>query len=319
MPMPDGSSDVLAAVLQSQLDEQRRERRSRMRWRFGLIALAVVGGIALFGGNAAPGPTAHAHVAVLSLSGVIMAGGDIEADRSIEAFRRAFKNPQAKAIVLRINSPGGSAVQSAIIHDEIRRIRGSDTRPVYAVIEDFGASGGYYIAAAADKIYAHPSSLVGSIGVRLDGFGFTELMKKAGVERRLLTAGDNKAMLDPFLPEDAQQKARMKALLASVHEEFVMAVRSSRKDRLSNNPEVVSGMVYTGRQAKTLGLIDDFRTIDQLVQEDLEQDDWVEYAEPPSLAERLGKQFGASLGSQMGAALRSTLESFASQGPSHRN
>ncbi len=312
--LPPTPSDALAAVLQAQLDEQRQARRSRVRWRIFSMTVFLILGVLMFGGIAPPSAQDDPHVAVVSMSGMIVAGGDIDAESSVQAFRRAIDNPKATAIVLRINSPGGSAVQSAIIHDELRRLRGKDSRPVYAVIEDLGASGGYYIAAAADKIYAHPSSLVGSIGVRLDGFGFTEIMKKAGVERRLLTSGENKAMLDPFLPEDPKQKARMEALLASVHEEFIAAVRESRKDRLSTKPEVLSGMVYTGRQAKEVGLVDDFRTLEQLVEEDLGQKVWLEYAVPRSLAELLGRQLGASMAQQLETVVRSVLRDWLGTG-----
>jgi protease-4 len=197
------------------------------------------------------------HTALVELSGVIADDSDAEADLVAGGLRAAFEDEGTVGVILRINSPGGSPVQSRYIYDEIRRLRGLHPDiPLYAVIVDVGASGGYYVAAAADRIYAAESSLVGSIGVRMDGFGLVEAIDKLGIERRLLTAGEDKGMLDPFLPVDETQQAHVQGLLEEIHRQFIDAVRDGRGDRLKDDPKIFSGLIWTGEQGVELGLVD---------------------------------------------------------------
>lgn len=313
-PSTESSASELVATLrlvESLVAEQQAERRRLRRFAFFRLVLVamVVAWLAwaLIPTDDTPSPVSEPHVGLIQLEGMILPGGDISADLALEALRTAMKATGLQALVLRINSPGGSATQAALIFGEIRRLKAK--RPevrVYAVIEDLGASGGYYIAAAADEILAHPSSLVGSIGVRLDGFGFTELMNKLGVERRLLTAGENKAPLDPFLPVDAKQKAQMTALLAEIHQQFIGDVKAGRGDRLKPNPEVFSGMIFSGQRAVALGLVDRLGTLPALLEDDLSAESVVDYTSRKSFPEALAERFGLSVGAGLFQALMSS-------------
>lgn len=310
---PDSSSSDLATALQlldrlvsEQQAERRRARRSGLLRLAAALAFLVLLAWLLVPSSDEPSPVSEAHVGVIQLEGMILPGGDINADLTVESLRAAMKATGLQALVLKINSPGGSATQAALIFDEIRRLKAK--RPevkIYAVIEDLGASGGYYIAAAADEILAHPSSLVGSIGVRLDGFGFTELMKKLGIERRLLTAGENKAPLDPFMPVDQKQQAQMAALLAEIHEQFIADVKKGRGDRLKSDPTIFSGMVFSGQQALTLGLVDRLGSLPFLLEDELAIDSVVDYTSRQSLPEALAERFGLSVGTGLFQAMTS--------------
>jgi protease-4 len=237
------------------------------------------------------------HTALIEVDGVLDLGGEIQADDIIQGLRDAFDADGSKGVILRINSPGGSPVQAAEIYEEIRRLRKlHPDKPVHAVVSDICASGGYYIAAAADKIYANPSSLVGSIGVLMDGFGFTETMNKLGVERRLLTAGEHKGMLDPFSPVDEKEQAHVQKMLDQVHEQFIRAVREGRGKRLAESPELFSGLIWSGEEAKKLGLVDDFGSADFVAREVIGAEDLMDYTPAPDYFDRLAKQIG------MGAA-----------------
>jgi len=197
--------------------------------------------------------------------------------------------------VLRINSPGGSPVQAQNIYDEMRRLRTKYPNiPLYAVVEDICASGGYYVAAAADKIYVTRSSIVGSIGVRMDSFGVTGLMDKLGVERRLLTAGKNKGFLDPFLPEDAKQKEFAQAMLDEIHQQFIGDVRQGRGKRLKETPDMFSGLIWTGQQSVDLGLADGFGTLEYVARDVIKADEIVDYTQKENIAEKFARRFGAS-------------------------
>jgi protease-4 len=198
-------------------------------------------------------------------------------------------------IVLRINSPGGSPVQAGIINDEIRRLRAEHPEtPLYAVVEDVCASGGYYVAVAADRIYVNKASLVGSIGVLMDGFGFTGTMEKLGVDRRLLTAGSNKGFLDPFSPQNDEQKAFAQTMLDEIHRQFIEVVRSGRGDRLKETPETFSGLVWTGEQSVRMGLADDFGSVDSIARDVIKAEKVLDYSAKDNIAERFAKRFGAS-------------------------
>lgn len=239
------------------------------------------------------------------MTGVIEADGDVDALQVSEALRAAFEAPDAVGVLLRMNSPGGSPVQSGIIYDEIRRLKALyPDKPLVAVVEDVAASGGYYVAAAADTIYVNQASIVGSIGVRLDGFGLTEAMKKLGIERRLLTAGTNKAMLDPFLPQDPKHQRATQQMLDDVHQQFISAVQAGRKDRLKSDPDVLSGMVYTGTRGIELGLADGLGSVASVARDVIKAEEIIDYSHQLSVAERVAKRFGAATGETLLRAMR---------------
>ena len=279
------------------LAERRRGRRWNLFFRLAWLTLAALVVAVLWQDRLAPLAGEEAHTALVEVDGVLDLGGDINADDVIQGLRDAFDADAAKGVILRINSPGGSPVQAAEIYEEIRRLRKlHPDKPVHAVVSDICASGGYYIAAAADKIYANPSSLVGSIGVLMDGFGFTETMNKLGIERRLLTAGEHKGLLDPFSPVKPEEQAHIQKMLDQVHAQFVRAVREGRGNRLAENPDLFSGLIWSGEEAKKLGLVDDFGSADRVAREVIGAEDLVDYTPLPDYLDRLARQLG------MGAA-----------------
>jgi protease-4 len=241
------------------------------------------------------------HTALIEIAGVIEAGGEVNADSVITSLSDAYESNGTKGIILRINSPGGSPVQSGIIFDEIKRQRKlHPSIPVYAVIEDICASGGYYIAVAADKIYVDKASIVGSIGVLMDGYGFTEVMQKVGVERRLLTAGDNKAMLDPFSPVNPKHQQLAQAMLNQIHEQFKTVVRRGRGNRLVEDSETFSGLFWSGEQSIKIGLADAFGSADYVAREVIKQEEIVDYSYQDSVVDRFAKRLGASMAKSIG-------------------
>jgi protease-4 len=245
------------------------------------------------------------HTALIEVAGVIEADGEVNADSFIGSLHDAYEDKHTKGIILRINSPGGSPVQAGIINDEIeRQKRLHPTIPVYAVVEDICASGGYYIAAAADRIYVDKASIVGSIGVLMDGFGFTGLMEKLGVERRLMTAGENKGILDPFSPVSEKQKQFAQGMLDAIHQQFISVVRAGRGNRLKETPEMFSGLFWTGDQAVQLGLADQLANLDYVAREVVKAEELIDYTHRDNVAERLVKRFGASVGQAIAASLR---------------
>lgn len=252
--------------------------------------------------NAPKATSAEGHVALVELKGVIAADSDASADIVISGLRAAFEDPNSKAVVVRINSPGGSPVQSAYIYDEIKRLRGlhPDTK-AYAVIMDAGASGAYYVAAAADEIYASKSSIVGSIGVTAAGFGFTETIDKLGIERRNFTSGDHKSFLDPFSPVKEDEKQIFEKMLGNVHKHFIDDVQEGRGDRLADDPNIFSGLFWSGEQAMELGLIDGLKSSSQLARE-LGYPDLVNFTPKRSALEEFAKQLGVSIGHTVSAA-----------------
>jgi len=298
--------EVVEKVLLAHVQEQRRARLWGNFWRF--ITFAFVLGAFWFssmggGTHMVASPTMR-HTAMIDLHGVIDFGSPASAELVSDSLREAFKNSHAAGIILRINSPGGSPVQSGIVFDEIRRLKAEHKdKPVIAVVEDVAASGGYYIASAADFIYVNQASLVGSIGVRMDSFGFTEALKKLGVERRVLTAGENKAMLDPFLPMDPKQRAAVQSMINDVHGQFIAAVKQGRGDRLKPIPELFSGMVWTGAKSIELGLADGLGTVDSVARDVIKAEEVIDYTLQPNFAERLAKRFGAAAGDAMFSAM----------------
>lgn len=251
------------------LSEQRRSRRWKIFFRL-LFASIVMAGLCLsayvlfLAQSVGTSTGGRQHLGVIEVSGPIDANGQANAERIIEGLQRAWKDSSADAVVLHINSPGGSPVQSQRVYDEIRYLQGQDDKPILAVIEDIGASGAYYMASAADRIYASPASLVGSIGVISAGFGLEGAINKVGVERRVFTAGENKAFMDPFSDISAAQRDFWQSVLNTTHSQFIDAVKAGRGDRLSDDPALFSGLIWTGEQAKTLGLIDDISNLEQL-------------------------------------------------------
>ncbi len=235
------------------------------------------------------------HTALIEIQGVIGAGEEVTADSVNSSLQAAFEDKNTKGVILRINSPGGSPVQAGLINEEIKRQRKLHPKvPVYAVVEDICASGGYYIAAAADNIYVDKASIVGSIGVLMDGFGFTGTMEKLGVERRLMTAGENKAMLDPFSPENPKHKAFAQSMLDEIHQQFISVVREGRGKRLKETPETFSGLFWSGETSIKMGLADALGSADYVAREIIKEENIVDFTAEENLADRFAKRLGAS-------------------------
>lgn len=301
---PGGIEERLERLGREMLRQQRADRRWRVFFRLAWLGLALAIAWALFSDRVVPGPPSKPHTALVEVRGEISADGEASAERLVAALRSAFEDKGAQAVVLRINSPGGSPVQSGIVNDEIRRLKALHGKKVYAVVEEVCASGAYYIAVAADEIYVDKASLVGSIGVLMDGFGFVEAMKKLGIERRLLTAGENKGMLDPFSPQNEKQTALAKAMIDQIHQQFIAVVREGRGQRLKETPETFSGLFWNGEQAVTLGLADAMGNLDHVAREVIKAEEIVDYTPRDNVAERLAKRFGAGVGAGAVKALR---------------
>src|SRR5687768_14982370 len=249
------------------------------------------------------------HTAMVEVNGLIAPGTDASAEKITTALQAAFKDKNTQGVVVRINSPGGSPVQSQAIYDEMKRLRKKyPDIPLYAVVDDICASGGYFIAVGADRIYVSKSSLVGSIGVLMNGFGFTGLMDKLGIERRLITAGENKGMLDPFSPLSDKDAEHAKTLIKDIHEQFIGVVKEGRGKRLKESPEIFSGLVWTGQKSVELGLADGFGTLDTVARDVVKAETIVDYTEKERIVEKLAKRFGAGAASALAEfALRSSL------------
>jgi protease-4 len=233
---------------------------------------------------------------MVEIKGEIASGGEASAELVVSAMQAAFEDEGARAVVLLINSPGGSPVQAGIINDEIKRLKAKHHKPIYTVVEESCASAAYYIAVATDEIYVDKASIVGSIGVLMDGFGFTGLMDKLGVERRLMTAGENKGFLDPFSPQTAKQRAFAQTLLDEIHQQFIAVVKEGRGKRLKETPEMFSGLFWSGQQAIDLGLADKLGNLDYVAREVVKAPDVIDYTRRDNVAERLVKRFGAAIG-----------------------
>jgi len=300
---PNWERATLEKILLAQLKEQQSARRWRWFMRLLWLGFLVYLASHLFNLHT-PATVTTPHTAVIEIRGEIAAGAEASATNVVSSMVTAFEDPGAQAVVLLIDSPGGSPVQAGIINDEITRLKALHNKKVYAVVEETCASAAYYIAAAADAIYVDKASLVGSIGVLMDGFGFTGLMDKLGVERRLLTAGENKAMLDPFSPQDSQQRAYVQAMLDEIHQQFVNVVRQGRGDRLKETPEMFSGLVWSGEKAVKLGLADGLGNIDFVAREIVNSPSIVDYTQRENLGLRLAKRIGASIGEGLFTASR---------------
>ena len=303
----------LELVVAQVTGELMRDRRSERRWRRGvrlawlLLAVAIAWGIVAQRGHVTTpsGP----HTALIEIRGEIAAESDASAENIVSALRSAFDEKDAKAVVLRINSPGGSPVQAGIVYDEIKRLKALHPgKKVYAVCEEVCASGAYYMAVGADEIYVDKASIVGSIGVLMDGFGFTGTMEKLGVERRLITAGENKGMLDPYSPLQPRQRAYAQAMVDSIHKQFIAVVKEGRGARLHETSDTFSGLFWNGEDAVNQGLADHFGNLDYVAREVVKAEDVIDYTLQENVAERLAKRFGASIGAGAVHALQAPLQ-----------
>ena len=291
-----------------------QEQKAARRWKTGLRLawLLLIGVIAwqAFSYNSPTMSPSLPHTAMVSIKGEIGSEGDGSAENVMAAMRSALEDSGSQALVLLINSPGGSPVQAGLINDEIRRLKALHKKPIYVVVEESCASAAYYIAAAADKIFVDKASIVGSIGVLMDGFGFTGLMDKLGVERRLMTAGVNKGFLDPFSPQTEAQRKHAQAMLDQIHSQFIQVVRQGRGDRLKETPEMFSGLFWSGQQAVDMGLADAMGSLDSVARDVVKAPEVIDYSRHENVAERLAKRFGAAVGEgavhalRMGSALR---------------
>jgi protease-4 len=294
----------LENLAQDLLRERRAERRWRIFSRLLWLTLAVLIVTVLFASRGRVAAPSGPHTAMVEVRGEIASDTEASAEILLAGLKSAFEDAGAQAIVLRINSPGGSPVQAGIVHDEIRRLKALHGKKVYAVIEEACASGAFYIAVAADEIYADKASIVGSIGVLMDGFGFTGTMEKLGVERRLITAGENKALGDPFSPLSAKHKDYVQAMLNQIHQQFIAVVRQGRGGRLKESPDTFSGLFWNGEKALELGLVDHLGSLDHVARDVVHAADVIDYTPKDNVAERLAKRFGASIGAGAVKALR---------------
>jgi protease-4 len=296
-------------ALEHLLLENLKETRKARRWKTVLRVLSlilIVGFIVQvldlrpFGGSFG----AERHTAMVSIEGEISSNAIANALDVGSALQAAFENDNSVGVILRINSPGGSPVQSGIINDEIRRLRALyPNKPLHVVVEDICASGGYYIAVAGDQILVDKASIVGSIGVVMDSFGFTGLMDKLGISRRMITAGSNKGMLDPFSKEDPKQVEMVQTMLNEIHQQFITVVKEGRGERLKETPDLFTGRVWNGEQAVKMGLADGFGTVDTVARDVFKAPNILDYTMKENFAERVAKRFGAEVGSAAGKAL----------------
>ncbi|MEC5216410.1 protease-4 [Actimicrobium sp. GrIS 1.19] len=298
-PMKDGwEREVIEKLAYASLREQRSRRRWGIFFKLSTLVVALLAIAVLFNFNKAEVEMLTAHTALIDIDGTIESGGGSGAAESvIPALNKAFADTAAVGIILRINSPGGSPVQAGMINDEIVRLhKAHPKKPFYVVVDEMCASGGYYIAVAADRIYVNKASIVGSIGVLMDGFGFTGLMEKVGVERRLQTAGVNKGFMDPFSPQSDKQKAYAQEMLDEIHQQFIDVVRKGRGKRLKETQDTFSGLFWTGSKAVELGLADGFGTVESIARDEFKAEDIVDYTQHEGLPERVLKKFGAAMG-----------------------
>ncbi|MGH8680298.1 MAG: S49 family peptidase [Burkholderiales bacterium] len=302
--MTENGSNWERGVIEKLALEALREQRRARRWGifFKALTFAYLTFLLILLLDLRRGDTfAGKHSALVDVAGVIDAKGGASADNVNSALLSAFKDKNTQGVILRVNSPGGSPVQAGLIYDEIRRLRDLYPNiPMYAVVEDVCASGGYYIASAADRIYVDKASLIGSIGVLMDQFGFVDTMEKLGVERRVLSAGENKAFLDPFSPLEPRHVEHAKTLLGEIHQQFIEVVRKGRGKRLKESPELFSGLIWTGAKSIELGLTDGLGSVDYVAREVIKAEQVVDYTQKENIAERFAKRFGAGVAQTLG-------------------
>lgn len=309
----DWQRSVLEKLVLSSVQEQRRARRWGIF--FKLLTFVYITAVVFIsmGGADKLDPSkvplgAGKHTALVDMQGVIAPNSQAGADVLIPSLQAAFKDENTKGVVLRINSPGGSPVQAGQINDEIQRLRKKYPHiPLYVAVEDICASGGYYVAVAADKIYVDKASLVGSIGVLMDGFGFTGLMDKLGVERRLVTAGSNKGFLDPFSAASPEQTEYAKQMLAEIHQQFIDTVKKGRGKRLKETPDTFTGLVWNGQRGLEMGLVDGFGSVESIAREVIRAEEIVDFTVHEGFADRLAKRFGAAAASALGFSANQSI------------
>jgi protease IV len=286
--------ELVTRLATAALKEQRRARLWGIFFKLLTFAYVTLILIMAVDWQGRTGTGGKKHTAMVEVNGTIAPGGEASADKVTSALQAAFKDKNTQGVVVRINSPGGSPVQAQTIYDEMRRLREKyPDIPLYAVIEDICASGGYFVAAGADRIYVGKASIVGSIGVLMNGFGFTGLMDKLGVERRLITAGENKGMLDPFSPLDEKDKSHIQTMMKDIHEQFIGVVREGRGKRLKDTPDLFSGLIWTGQKSVELGLADGIGSLEFVAREVVKAEDIVDFTQKDNLAERFAKRLGS--------------------------
>jgi protease-4 len=302
--------ETIEKVLLAAIEEQRQARRWGIIFKslllIYLIAVLVIAARPMFEEGRMGG--GKDHTALIDVVGMIAPGQPTNGEALIDALRSAAENRHTKGIVLRMNTPGGSPVQSAYVYDEIRRLKQEKPQlPIYAVVADMCASGGYYIASATDKIFVNSASVVGSIGVIMNNFGFVEAMNRLGVERRVMTAGEHKAILDPFAPVDPVAREHMQGVLNSVHRQFIDAVKQGRGDRLKETPELFSGLIWTGADGIKLGLADELGDVRHVAEKVIGAKEIVDFTPQESLLNRLAQRLGTAVGQTLATTLGSSL------------
>jgi protease-4 len=296
--------ELVTKLATAALKEQRRARLWGIFFKlltFAYVTLILLMAIDWKSADVAGG---RKHTAMVEVNGLIAPGTDASAERITSALQAAFKDKNTQGVVLRCNSPGGSPVQAQTIYDEMKRLRQKYPQiPLYTVVEDVCASGGYFVAVGADRIYVGKASIVGSIGVLMNGFGFTGLMEKLGVERRLITAGDNKGMLDPFSPLDEKDKEHVKTLMGDIHQQFIGVVKEGRGKRLKESPEIFSGLIWTGQKSVDLGLADGFGSLESVARDVVKAEEIIDFTQKEGIAEKFARRFGAAAASTFVEAL----------------
>lgn len=309
--MTDGNWErtALEQLARDSLDERRRARRWGILFKglaFGLLFAGLLATLVVVGSRERL--CLDRCTALVEVRGELDASGRASAERVIAGLQAAFRNTGTKGVVVRVNSPGGSPVQAGQIYDEMRRLRAAHPDiPLYVVVDEIAASGGYYIAAAGDRIYVDKASIIGSIGVIMEGFGFTAAMDKIGVERRVVTAGENKSFLDPFEPVDPRQRAYVQQMLDDIHQQFITAVKDGRGTRLKDEPGMFSGLVWNGKRAVDLGLADGLGSLDTVAREIVKAEEIVDFTPEDNLAERVARKFGAAMAGELGLRVRAAV------------
>ena len=305
-PNENWERDLVTKLASAALREQRRARLWGIF--FKLLTFAYITFLLLtfvdWRGRAEMATGGKKHTAMVELNGLIAPGTDASAEKVTASLQAAFKDKNTQGVVLRINSPGGSPVQSQTIYEEMKRLRKKYPEiPLYAVVEDVCASGGYFVAVGADRIFVSKTSIVGSIGVLMNGFGFTGLMDKLGIDRRLITAGENKGMLDPFSPVQEKDVEHAKKLVADIHQQFIATVREGRGKRLKETPDMFSGLIWTGQMSIDLGLTDGIGTLDSVARDVVKAEEIVDFSQKEGIAEKFARRFGAAAANTMVEAL----------------
>ncbi|HSA71200.1 MAG TPA: S49 family peptidase [Burkholderiales bacterium] len=301
--------ELVTKLATAALKEQRRARLWGIFFKLLTFAYVTVILLLAVDWQSADVTGGKKHTAMVEVNGLIAPGADASAEKITSALQAAFKDKNTQGVVVRINSPGGSPVQAQAIYDEMKRLRKKyPDIPLYAVVEDICASGGYFVAVGADQIYVGKASIVGSIGVLINGFGFTGLMEKLGIERRLVTAGENKGMLDPFSPQDPKDTEHVKKLMGEIHQQFIGVVREGRGKRLKDSPEIFSGLIWTGERSVDLGLADGFGSLEYVAREVIKAEDIRDYTISEGIAEKFARRFGAvAANSIVEALLRASI------------